>query len=359
MLWALALIQYHLRVSKLKKSIVEIDPKIRLSSVPLFRITFTVLPTLALLCFVVIVFNSNLEFDLSFSGFNHGLFTVSKVPLAILAACIAILGVMAAIHRSAQTTLQIEKAIEQNTFSNFYKHRQEYVEHFNEIKVELSDHISTNLSDKVIRGYYSSSFPLNNPSSFSIKPHLGWVESFDKGLIEMAYILSKMARTKEVGPVILLYKEFLRQETSIRQGLFDLRRPEDAEISIDECQGVEICYWNDSRSEIYICKSLLASSFQRIQNYADFLTKLKYLCDEFEGTMLYGTDIYSGLSTMEYHKKFNEDLINNIFSEEGKILHITEDDNKNVSIIFGEIRKSFDRKIAELDSIRDANNDES
>ena len=107
----LALSQYHLRANKLKKSIVKIDPKISLSSVPLYRITFTVLPTLALLCFVVIVFNSNLEFDPSYSGFNHGLFTVSKVPLAILAACITILGVMAAIHRSAQTTLQIEKAI--------------------------------------------------------------------------------------------------------------------------------------------------------------------------------------------------------------------------------------------------------
>ncbi len=335
----------------MKKSIIEIDPKIRLSSVPLFRITFTVLPTLALLCFVIIAVNSNLKFDPSYSGFNYGLFTVSKVPLAILAACITILGVIAAIHRSAQTTLQIEKAIEQNTFSNFYKHRQEYIDHFNDIKGKLTSHISTNLSDKIIRGYYSSSYPLNNPSSFSIKPYLGWIESFDKGLIEMTYILSKMASNKEVSIVILLYQQFVRQETSIRQGLFDFRLHEDAEISIDESREIEFHYWNNSKSDILICQNLLASSFKRIQDYADFLTKLKYLCDEFEGTMLYGTDAYSGLSMMAHHKKFNEGPINGFFKEDSGILKISEDDNKHASKIFGDIQKSYDRKIAELDSM--------
>lgn len=339
----------------MKKSIFEIDPKISLSSVPLFRLTLTILPSLALLCFTIIVLNSNLEFDLSYSGFNYGLFTISKVPLAILAACITILGVIAAIHRSAQTTLQIEKASEQNTFSNFYKHRQEYVEHFNEIKEELPEHISKNLSEKTIRWYYSSSYPSNNPSSFSIKPCLGWIESFDKGLIELTYILSKMASGKDVNLVILLYSEFLLQETSIRQDLFNLRRPEDAKISTDECRIVGIHYWNDSKSDILICKNMLASSFKRVQDYSDFLTKLKYLCDEFEGTMLYGTNVYSGLSTMAHYNKFNEDLIDQLYSKEERILTITEHDHENASKLFEEARKSYDLKIAELDYIREAN----
>ncbi|WP_137223005.1 hypothetical protein [Shewanella sp. MEBiC00475] len=339
----------------MKKSYFEIDPNVRLSSVPLFRVTLTVLPSLALLCFVIIVSNSNLELDPSYTGFNYGLFTVSKVPLTILATCITILGVIAAIHRSAQTTLQIEKATEQNTFSNFYKHRQEYVEHFSEIKEGLPDHISKNLSDKIIRGYYSSSYPFNNPSRFSIKANLGWIESFDKGLIEMTYILSKMASTNEINLVILLYKEFLRQETSIRQGLFDLRQPEEAEIVFDEYREVDIQYWDDSRSDISISKSVLKSNFKRIQDYADLLTKLKYLCDEFEGTMLYGTNVYSGLSTMEYHNKFNENLTDELFMENSGALIITEIDDKKVSKIFEEIKMSYDRKIAELDSIREAN----
>lgn len=264
------------------------------------------------------------------------------------------MGVIAAIHRSAQTTLQIEKAPEQNTFSNFYKHRQEYVEHFNEIKEELPEHISKNLSEKTIRWYYYSSYPSNNPSSFSIKPCLGWIESFDKGLIELTYILSKMASGKDVNLVILLYSKFLLQETSIRQDLFNLRRPEGAKISTDECRIVGIHYWNDSKSDISICKSMLASSFKRVQDYSDFLTKLKYLCDEFEGTMLYGTNVYSGLSTMAHYNKFNEDLIDQLYSKEERILTITEHDHENASKLFEEARKSYDLKIAELDYIREA-----
>jgi len=201
------------------------------------------------------------------------------------------------------------------------------VEHFAELKKDLPDHISNNLSDKVIRGYYSSSYPLNNLTSFSVKSYLDWIESFDEGLIEMTYILSKMVATEEVNLCLLLYKEFICQEISIRQDLFDVKKPED---------------W----------------SFNRIQDYAKLLTKLKYLCDEFEGTILYGTDVYSRLSTMENRDEFNEELINVLLPNDKITLLITEDDNQNLSKVFEEIRIAYDRTIEKLDSIREANNDE-
>jgi len=336
-------------------NILKIDPNIRLSLVPLFRFTLKAFPLLALLCLIIILINSNLEFDFSYVGFNFGLFTLLKVPLALLAACITILGVIAAIHRSAQITLQIEKTTEQNVFSNFYKHREEYVSHFNEVSEKFPEHISCNISDKIIRGYYSSSYPLNNPSSFNIKSRLGWIESFDKGLIEVTYVFSKMSKTRNVILFLTLYKTFIQLETSLRQGFFDIRTPEEAEFHSEGYRKIKIHYPNGSTSNIFIYKRLLESCFSRIKDYAEFLTKLKYLSDEFEGTLLYGTDVYCGLSTMQHLYQFDEELIDLLFDSDTENIEFKKSDEQSVSEVFDQIRKLYDRKIKELDSIKDAN----
>ncbi|EJG1583068.1 hypothetical protein CIF45_RS22770, partial [Vibrio parahaemolyticus] len=73
----------------------------------------------------IIVANSELDVDLSFTGFNNFL-TVFRVPLGILALIIPIVALLAANHRSEQTKEQIRVTNQQNNFANYYKHIEEY-----------------------------------------------------------------------------------------------------------------------------------------------------------------------------------------------------------------------------------------
>lgn len=336
---------------------LKIDPTVKLSSVPIFKVVAILLPLLSSACILIIVLNSNLTFDFSYEGFNFALFTVFRVPLALLAAGVTILGVIAAIHRSSQTMLQIEKSTEQNTFSNFYRHRQEYVEHFKELSKDFPDHIKDNISEKIIRGYYYSTYPENSPTNFTVKPRIGWIETFDEGLIELSYILIKMNNNENVNIILLLYKEFLRQEVSIRQGLFEINKPENAEISLIDSKSTIVRFWNGRNIKVTFCEKLVTSCFTRIREYSDFITKLKYFVDEFEGTMLYGTDVYSGLSSLEYHNKLDQDEypIKRLYLSGSDTPEITEAENKELTEIFNDIRSSYDKKIKELRAIREYN----
>jgi hypothetical protein len=337
--------------------LIRIDPNKGLSSLPIFRAVGISFPLLSLTITLIIGFNSNLEIDLSHEGFNYALFSVVKVPLAILAAGVTILGVIAAIHRSSQTTLQIYKATEQNTFSNFYKHRQEYVDHFKELTGELPEHINTCISDKIIRGYYYSTFPENGPTRFTLKPRTEWLETFDEGLIEMSLILGKLNQSSNQCHALLLYTEFLRQETSIRQDLFDINKPENAEVVLPDRKDIKINMWGSGVRNVFYVDNVVQNSFGRLKNYADFICKLKYIVDESEGTMLYGTNSYSALSTWEHHRSLDKDdspikLLSDLDSEE---ICMSKQENEELTEIFNEIRNSYDQKISELNQIKEQN----
>ncbi|ELI1839073.1 hypothetical protein RQV73_001740 [Vibrio fluvialis] len=89
------------------------------------------------ICFATVValivgMNSQITPDYSYAGFNHAL-VVFRVPLAILALIIPIVALLAANHRSEQTKEQIRVANEQNSFSNYYKHIEEFEKYLNKI----------------------------------------------------------------------------------------------------------------------------------------------------------------------------------------------------------------------------------
>lgn len=335
--------------------ILNIDPEIKLSALPIFKLVLILFPLLALIIVLVIYLNSNLKPDLSYEGFNFALFTIFRVPFALMATGVTILGFIAAIHRSSQMTLQIKKASEQNTFSNFYKHRQEYEEHFTNIKDEFPDHIKEYLNGKVIRGYYNSTFPGNSPSNFVLKPRLSWLEYFDKSLIEMSYLLSKMQSCGAENKILLLYSEFLRQETSIRQDLFEISKPENAEVVQGGTREITIKYWNGKSNRVSFVENLMDSSFKRLKSYAEFISKLKYVVGEFEGTMVYGCDSYTGLSTLEYHNELDDDkfVTKLLYRSDLGEIEISKSEYEELGFIFTEVRNSYERKISELDRIRE------
>ncbi|MDC7830303.1 MULTISPECIES: hypothetical protein [Pseudomonas] len=55
-----------------------------------------------------------------------------KVPIAILALAFPLAGMVAAYHRSMETNEQIKIALSNNNFSNFIKHRDDFIEYLNE-----------------------------------------------------------------------------------------------------------------------------------------------------------------------------------------------------------------------------------
>ncbi|WP_372372708.1 hypothetical protein ACDI10_12495 [Vreelandella venusta] len=81
---------------------------------------------------LVVGLNSELSPEYSYVGFNHAV-VVFRVPLAIFALIIPIVALLAANHRSEQTKEQIRVSNEQNRFSNYYKHVEEFEKYLNKI----------------------------------------------------------------------------------------------------------------------------------------------------------------------------------------------------------------------------------
>lgn len=79
----------------------------------------------------------NLKFDWSPLGLEFLIFSVLKVPLAILALLIPSIAILAANHRSVQSAEMMKLTQAQNTFSNYYKHREEFGKHIEKLGLEL------------------------------------------------------------------------------------------------------------------------------------------------------------------------------------------------------------------------------
>lgn len=338
-----------------KNNSLHIDPELKLSALPVFRWTFAGFVLATLICTVVISWHSDLSFDFSYKGFNFGLFTVFRVPLAILASMLPILGLIAAIHRSSQTSLQIQKTSEQNIFANYYKHREEYINHLNELKENLPHHIQSEFSEIVVRKFYKISYPFNSPTNFSIESKMSWVEHIDEDLIKLFYILSEMPNAKSEGTLSYLLREFHRVECSIRQDLFNINTPEQAESNIPVDKKILLKYWDQTTTKITMESESLLRLIQRISDYADLIVKLKSAADEFEGTMLYGISEYTTTSENQItlYKKHTEGIAGRLYASHNNEINISEQDYKDYIVLEKRMHERFDRKIKELESIRE------
>lgn len=97
---------------------------------------------------VMIACNSNLEWCFNGDGFNYFV-SIFKVPIGILALMIPIGAVYAANHRSVISIKQTTLTIEQNKFSNYYKHKEEFAKY---IKNNAGDSL---FPDQVHRKFYN------------------------------------------------------------------------------------------------------------------------------------------------------------------------------------------------------------
>ncbi|MGF1761097.1 hypothetical protein L4D76_24890 [Photobacterium sagamiensis] len=79
----------------------------------------------------LIITNSKLTWDPSYEGINNFV-EIFKVPLSIVALIIPAVAIIASNHRSIQTAAQIKISIQQNIFTNYFKHKEEFVKYLSE-----------------------------------------------------------------------------------------------------------------------------------------------------------------------------------------------------------------------------------
>ncbi|WP_114635354.1 hypothetical protein [Vibrio splendidus] len=97
-----------------------------------FRWAFGGLLLLSVILFGVIGYNSDLKWQFDYEGFNFFVKAFS-VPFAVLTSIIPIVGFIALNHRSVQTKEQIELARSQNSFTNYYKHIEEFEKYVSDL----------------------------------------------------------------------------------------------------------------------------------------------------------------------------------------------------------------------------------
>ncbi|MCA2465994.1 MULTISPECIES: hypothetical protein [Vibrio] len=115
-------------------SLSEEQPDVRFFGLRLVRFVSAIFGSVFLFTFLVTLFDtSTLDWKLDVEGLKFFFLDAMKVPGSILAFYLAVLGLIGANHRSEQTKKQIEEARVQNDFANYYKHKEEFLKHVEDI----------------------------------------------------------------------------------------------------------------------------------------------------------------------------------------------------------------------------------
>ena len=131
-----------------------------LSQSRLFWLTFIFGGLAATTAIIAITSNNNFILCTDVKCFSNFL-EYYAIPIKIISATFFVAGFVAVIHRSNQTHHQIELTHEQNTFSNFYEHKKQFVD----MLVQFSEEHEVRITGK--HKLYSQLFPLNNISELS------------------------------------------------------------------------------------------------------------------------------------------------------------------------------------------------
>ena len=128
--------------------------------------------------------NSELTLDLSYNGFNKFI-DIFKFPMGVLALIFPLVALVATNHRSRQSATQIKQGREQNTFSNFYKHKESF--HNMTERLEKRYDITFFEPDQL----YSKMFPENSPEYLKYKKNNGDSDYISKIRGELLSVLEE------------------------------------------------------------------------------------------------------------------------------------------------------------------------
>ncbi|VVQ23934.1 hypothetical protein [Pseudomonas fluorescens] len=136
------------------------DPHKSFLSLKILWIVVIIHFAVAAILSILIIYNSNLTPSYDYHGLNNAL-NIFKIPLGILALTIPIVALLAANHRSEQTKEQMRLASENNNFSNFYKHTEEFESY-------LSEHEESNIKITLPRKFHRLAFPNSKNGDFKV-----------------------------------------------------------------------------------------------------------------------------------------------------------------------------------------------
>lgn len=154
----------------------------------------TFLTTIAIILGAILVFNSDLKLDLTHKGFNNFL-SIFRLPLGILALLIPIIALLAANHRSSQTKAQLDSTLEQNNFSNYFKHLEEFTLYYREQQPKKSLEL---LSPRKV---YSKLFPLSQSGNYQVDPEL--LTTLSEIFIDIRNKLESLESNNEPAEVLI------------------------------------------------------------------------------------------------------------------------------------------------------------
>lgn len=139
-------------LSKIKTKLSDqFDPHSSFITLPIVWQAIFLLVGISTFISVVIICNTPIAWDFSADGFNYFISTF-RFPIAILALIIPIIALLAASHRSEQTKEQIRAANQQNIFTNYYKHLEEFKKYVDTLKIP-------SVTDIEIRKLHRELFP--------------------------------------------------------------------------------------------------------------------------------------------------------------------------------------------------------
>lgn len=228
------------------------DPHTSFLHLKIVRVTIALLVILAFFFGVTIAIKSDLIFDLSYNGFNYFI-EVFRFPLGILAMIIPIVALLAANHRSEQTKEQIKLTSTQNTFSNYYKHIEEFIKY----------NSSVNFGDVQGRYCHDVLFPNAKHGDYSLSIDVIEVIDVLIGIPELIFNNAPEDITDYMDDDF-----FLKYESIIRDALVLLSR-----------DNISYCVSNDEKSKGFPRSSYLLRSKRLIIDTINTVTKLITVCE--------------------------------------------------------------------------------
>jgi len=146
-----------------QKKTTIINPELNLHQLPIFIITAFTGTLLA----IILAYHIWPAFPPTINNYeviNKMAFEVLKVPCAIIAVTLSLLVIIGTVHRSAQTSKQIEISIQQNNTSLYYRHLDDFsafVESNEHLKEAYDKNTLKRIHDKLWPGYFRSNYNVN------------------------------------------------------------------------------------------------------------------------------------------------------------------------------------------------------
>ncbi len=289
------------------------NPKKSFFELPVVRWAIGIHVVIASASALAILITGDYGFSPTADGFNRFL-TDFKFPIGVLAMLIPVVALLATNHRSEQTREQIRVAESQNTFSNHYKHIEEfekyaerYAEQFENVKISN------------IRDLYAELFPASSVGKLSVsREYLGKVleSSVDLMVCVRALALSdEPDREKAAYKICHLYNENVSKKSYFDQSGV-LSRLQLAGSGLDE--------------KVFMIDGRLDPQIVGLTEHLYFI----YKCFGFEGGLNKYTSQYEICIKALYEMDFDRlDYLNGYYLEEELPAELRSDVNIPIDVL--------------------------